>query len=87
MSKYLYICISNEAYKKVINVKYLRFPYLLYELDHARNKNNYKQKLRALSRIELFIIDEFVLTTSIQQKNILELIDLRYGTHSTVFTS
>lgn len=62
---------------------------LLYDLDQARAKGNYKKKLRVLSRIELFIIDEFLLTptTSEQQSDILELLELRYNTHSTIFAS
>ena len=40
--------------KKAINVKYIRLPGLLYEFI--------KKKLSALSRIELLIIDEFLLT-------------------------
>ena len=56
---------------------------------NARNKDNYKKKLRALSRIELLIIDEFLLTptTTAQQSDILELLELRYNTHSTIFAS
>lgn len=81
--------LGNEAYKKAINVRYIRLPDLLYDLDQARNKDNYKKKLRALSRIELLIIDEFLLTptTTAQQSDILELLELRYNTHSTIFAS
>ena len=62
---------------------------MLYELEQARNKDTYKKKLRALSRIELLIIDEFLLTptTPQQQSDILELLELRYNTHSTIFAS
>ena len=68
-----YTGIFNEAYKKAINVKYIRLPDLLYDLDQARAKGNYKKKLRALSRIELLIIDEFLLTptTSVNISHVL----------------
>lgn len=81
--------LGNEACKKAINVKYIRLPDLLYELEQARNKDTYKKKLRALSRIELLIVDEFLLTptTPQQQSDILELLELRYNTHSTIFAS
>lgn len=81
--------VRKTFYKKVINVRYIMLPDLLYDLDQARNKDNYKKKLRALSRIELLIIDEFLLTptTTAQQSDILELLDLRYNTHSTIFAS
>jgi len=86
---YYISALGNEACKKAINVKYIRLPDLLYDLDQARAKGNYKKKLRALSRIELLIIDEFLLTptTSEQQSDILELLELRYNTHSTIFAS
>ena len=41
--------LGNEAYKKAINVRYIRLPDMLYDLDQARNKDKYKKKLRALS--------------------------------------
>ena len=49
----------------------------------------FKKKLRALSRTELLIIDEFLLipTTLEHQSDILELLELRYNTHSTIFAS
>ena len=81
--------LGNEACKKAINVRYIRLPDLLYDLQQAKNKDNYKKKLRALSRIELLIIDEFLLTptTPEQQADLLELLELRYDTHSTIFAS
>ncbi len=67
----------------------MRLPDLLYDLDQARNKGKHKKKLRAMSRKELLIIDEFLLkpTTPEQQSDILELLELRYNTHSTIFAS
>ncbi len=38
--------LGNEACKKVINVKYIKLPGLLYELDQARNKDNYKKEIK-----------------------------------------
>ena len=86
---YYISALGNEACSKAFNVKYVRLPDLLYDLDQARSKNNYKKKLRALSRVELLIIDEFLLTptTNEQQKDILELLELRYDSHSTIFDS
>ena len=51
---YYISALGNEACKKAINVKYIRLPGLLYEFI--------KKKFSALSRIELLIIDEFLLT-------------------------
>lgn len=43
---YYISALGNEACKKVINVKYIRLPGLLYELDQARNKDNYKKEIK-----------------------------------------
>lgn len=42
---YYISALGNEACKKAKNVKYIRLPDLLYELDQARNKETYKKKL------------------------------------------
>ena len=81
--------LGNEACKKAKNVKYVRLPDLLYELDQARNKETYKKKLKYYARAELLIIDEWLLnpTNTQQQSDILELLELRYGCKSTIFAS
>ena len=43
---YYISALGNEACKKAINVKYIRLPGLLYELDQARNKDNYKKEIK-----------------------------------------
>lgn len=81
--------LGNEACLKEVVTKYVRLPDLLYDLDQARNKDTYKKKLRGLAKVELLIIDEWLLnpTTPQQQADILELLELRYNTTSTIFAS
>ncbi len=81
--------LGNDACKKAINTKYVRLPDLFYDLDQARNKDSYKKKLRALARVELLILDEWLLnpTTPQQQSDLLELLELRYNNKSTIFAS
>lgn len=56
---YYISALGNEACKKAINVKYIRLPGLLIKQEI---KIIIKKKLSALSRIELLIVDEFLLT-------------------------
>ena len=64
-------------------------PDLLLELDNARKIDKYQAKLKLYARAELLIIDEWLLCPSTveQQADILELLELRYDTHSTIFAS
>lgn len=86
---YYVSALGNDACKKTINTKYVRLPDLFYDLDQARKNNNYKKKLRALSRVDLLILDEWLLneTTTQQQSDLLELLELRYNNKATIFAS
>lgn len=61
----------------------------MFELDQARRNGKYKPKLRLYARAEVPIIDEFLLnpTTQEQQGDILELLELRYDSHTTISAS
>ena len=84
---YIASALGIDACKKGKVTKYIRLPDLLFELDQARNNGNYKKKLRGLAKPEVLIIDEFLPTTPQQQGDILELLELRYDTHSTIIAS
>ena len=86
---YIACALGNDACQKGKVVKYIRLPDLLFELDQARKKGNYKSKLKSYARAEVLIIDEFLLnpTTSEQQGDILELLELRYDSASTIIAS
>lgn len=61
----------------------------MFELDQARRNGKYKPKLRLYARTEVLIIDKFLLnpTTQEQQDDIIELLELRYDTHTTIIAS
>lgn len=86
---YYISALGNEACNRMFNVKYVRLPDMLYELDQARSRNNYQKKLRYYARADLLIIDEWLLTTTTQQQqaDILEVLELRYDSRSTIFAS
>ncbi len=86
---YIVSALGNAACKKAKVVKYIRLPDLLFELDQARRNGKYKPKLRLYARAEVLIIDEFLLnpTTQEQQGDILELLELRYDSHTTIIAS
>ena len=86
---YIASALGVDACHKGKLVKYIRLPDLLFDLDQARKKGNYKTKLKGFARADVLIIDEFLLnpTTSQQQGDILELLELRYDSHSTIIAS
>lgn len=64
---YYISALGNAASKNAKNVKYVRLPDLLYELDQARNKESYSKKLKYYARADLLIMDEWLLNTTIAQ--------------------
>lgn len=86
---YYISALGNEACNNMYNVKYVRLPDMLYELDQARSRNSYHKKLKYYARADLLIIDEWLLnsTTQQQQSDILEVLELRYDCKSTIFAS
>lgn len=86
---YYVSALGNAACSKAMNVKYVRLPDMLYEMEQARKRNTYQNKLRYYARADLLIIDEWLLnsTTPQQQSDILEILELRYDNKSTIFAS
>lgn len=86
---YLACALGQKACERCIPTRYVRLPDLLLELEEAKAKGTYKKKLRGWAKTKLLIIDEWMLTdVSKGQKNdLLELLELREGTASTIYAS
>ncbi len=67
-------------------VKYIRLPELLAEFEISRIQGDYRKMLKQLSKFDLLIIDEFLLTPVKEQErnDILELMESRCNKHSTI---
>jgi len=70
-------------------VRYIRLPDLLAELQLSKVQGTYKRLIKQYERCDLLIIDEWLLvnTTSVEQQDILEILEVRYRVHSTIFCS
>jgi DNA replication protein DnaC len=81
--------LANEAINKLIPVKYVRLPDLLYEFRLSEHKGTYHKTLKKYSKFKLLIIDEWLLypTDLTQQKTIFELVSQRYDKTSTIICS
>lgn len=79
------------ACRQTHSVKYTRLPELLDELTLAqlRNDGSYRKLIKRLVKVDLLIIDEWLLNriTPDQATVILEIVELRYNLKSTIFCS
>ena len=87
---YLSNAIGKQACKLCISTKYVRLPDLLCEMEEAQvTKTSVKRLLKKYGNCKLLIIDEWLLTELKQQEQsfIMELIERRYDSSSTIFCS
>ena len=71
------------------SASYRRLPRLLSELAIARADGSYPRRLASLAKTEVLVIDDFGLAklTAESRRDLLEIIEDRYGIRSTVVTS
>ena len=71
------------------SASYRRLPRLLGELAIARADGSYPRRLASLAKTEVLVIDDFGLAklTAENRRDLLEIIEDRYGIRSTVLTS
>lgn len=86
---YLACALGNKACRDGFTVAYRRTPRLFDELAQARADGSYGHVLRRLAKAQVLILDDFGLEplTGSQRKELLEVIEDRYGIGSTVVTS
>lgn len=74
-----------ENYK----VKYVRMTELFIDLQHARIEGDIRKTLRSYEKIDLLIIDDFLLTdtTEKEQKDLMEIFEYRGRGKSTILCS
>ena len=86
---YLACAFGMEACKQYYNVRYVRLPDLLIDLEIARTDRNYKKVMTKYANPVLLILDEWLLLkpTENEQKDIFELLHRRRKKSSTIFCS
>lgn len=85
---YLACALGNKACRDGFTVAYRRASRLFDELAQARADGTYPHLLRRLARVQVLIIDDFGLEVlaAPQRKELLEVIEDRYGVSSTIVT-
>lgn len=86
---YLACALGNAACRNFLKVRYMRLPELLNELMVARGLGTYKKTISQYKKIDLLILDEWMLVplSEGESRDLLEIIEARHKRASTVFAS
>lgn len=84
---YMACAFGMEACKQYYNIKYIRLPDLLIDLEVARTDGNYKKVMAKYANPVVLILDEWFLLkpTESEQRDIFELLHRRRKKSSTIF--
>jgi len=83
------LTLGNAAARSGYTVLYMRAPRLFETLQQSRGDGSHLKALARLSRVQLLIIDDFLLTTPTDSelRDLLEVIEDRYQIGATVIAS
>ena len=86
---WLACALAHEACRDGYSVRYLRLPRLMEELGLAHGDGRFAKLMAGYAKTDLLILDDWGLApfTAPQRRDILELLDDRYGNRSTLVTS
>jgi DNA replication protein DnaC len=86
---YIACALANAACRQGHTALYQRLPRLLHDLEIAKGDGRYRALLTTLARTTLLIIDDWGAAplTDANRRDLLELLDDRYNTRSTLITS
>jgi DNA replication protein DnaC len=86
---YLSRALGMTARRHFFSAKYIHLPDLLDELALARGEGVFQKVMRGYKKIDLLILDEWLLTplASSESRDRLEIVEARYGRCSTIFSS
>jgi len=86
---YLGCALGMSACRHFHSVKYIRLPDLLDELSTAKGEGIFQKVILGYKKIDLLILDEWLLSplTDLESRDLLEIVEARYGRCSTIFSS
>lgn len=86
---YLACALAHQACRQGFSARHLRLARLLEELAVARADGSYSKLLASLAKIDVLVIDDWALTplSAEHRRDLLEVLDDRYQTRSTLITS
>ncbi len=84
---YIACALGNAACRKFKTVRYIRMPELLDELSVARSLGTFKKAINSFRRVDLLILDEWLIRTLAPQEayDLLEIIEARCESGSIIF--
>lgn len=86
---WLACALAHKACRDGYSVRYLRLPRLLEDLGMAHGDGRFAKLMGSYAKTDLLILDDWGLApfTTEQRRDLLELLDDRYGQRSTLVTS
>jgi DNA replication protein DnaC len=86
---YLACAFGHSACRHGLSTRYFRFSRLLAELALARADGSYPKLLDRLAKTQLLLLDDFGLAplSDPERRDLLEVLDDRYGKRATLITS
>jgi DNA replication protein DnaC len=81
--------LAQQACRQGLSALYLRAPRLFDELSVCHADGSFRKRLAAIAKVDLVLIDDFAITPmgARERTDLLELLDDRVGTRSTLITS
>jgi len=86
---YLACALAHQACRKGFRVAYRRASRLFDELKLARADGTYPRLLARLAKLDVLVLDDFAVSpvSDNERRDLLEVLEDRYGTRSTIVTS
>jgi DNA replication protein DnaC len=86
---YLASALTHKACQEGFSARYQRLPRLLQDLEIARADGTYKNKLASLARIDLVILDDWLVSplSDLGRRDIFEILEDRYDRRSLMVCS
>ena len=86
---WLACALAHQAARDGFSVLYLRLPRLLHDIAIARGDGTYAKLLTSFAKLDLIVLDDFGLAklNVDNRRDLLELLEDRYATRSTLVTS
>ena len=86
---WLACALGNAACRQGLSVVYARTPRLFEELRMAHGDGSFGKRLAALAKTDLIILDDWAIAplTQAERNDLLEILDDRVGTRSSLITS
>jgi len=86
---FLGCALAHQACRQGLSALYLRAPRLFDELSLCHADGSFRKRLAAIAKVDLVVIDDFAIAPigARERSDLLEVLDDRVGTRSTLFTS